>query len=101
MRAARVDANHTAVVSALRAAGCLVESLAGVGKGVPDLLVGYADKNHDLQFWMVEVKDGAKAKSAQALTPAQIKWHHDWDGHVVSIVDSPECALRHLRALQS
>jgi hypothetical protein len=26
MRAARVDANHTAVVSALRAAGCLVES---------------------------------------------------------------------------
>ena len=41
MRAAKIDANHEAVVLALRSAGATVQSLAGVGKGVPDLLVGY------------------------------------------------------------
>lgn len=101
MRAAKVDANHAQVVSALRAAGCLVESLAGVGRGVPDLLVGYGNKAGELRFWMVEVKDGAKAKSAQALTPAQIDWHTKWEGYPVSVVDGPETALRHLRALQA
>lgn len=101
MRAAKVDANHAQVVSALRGAGCLVESLAGVGRGVPDLLVGYENKAGALRFWMVEVKDGAKSKSAQALTPAQTDWHAKWEGYPVSIVDGPEAALRHLKALQS
>jgi hypothetical protein len=101
MRAAKVDANHMQVVSALRAAGCLVESLAGVGKGVPDLLVGYENSAGELKFWMVEVKDGAKAKSAQALTPAQVGWHAKWEGYPVSIVDGPESALRHLAALKA
>jgi hypothetical protein len=41
MRAAKIDANQEAVVLALRSAGATVQSLAGVGKGVPDLLVGY------------------------------------------------------------
>lgn len=101
MIAAKVDANHMQVVTALRAAGCLVESLASVGKGVPDLLVGYADKNQDLQFWLVEVKNGNLSKSAQELTPPQIQWHSKWKGHPISIVDSAECALSHLKALQA
>jgi hypothetical protein len=33
MRAAKIDANQEAVVTALRAAGATVQSLAGVGKG--------------------------------------------------------------------
>ena len=37
---AKVDANQKVIVEALRAAGCFVQSLAGVGKGCPDLLVG-------------------------------------------------------------
>ena len=40
MRAARVDDNHVAVVEALRKAGAMVQSLAAVGDGVPDLLIG-------------------------------------------------------------
>ena len=39
-RAAKVDANQEQIVQALRACGATVQSLAGVGKGVPDLLVG-------------------------------------------------------------
>jgi hypothetical protein len=43
---------------ALRSAGATVQSLAGVGKGVPDLLVGF--KGQTLLF---EVKDGFKPPS--------------------------------------
>jgi DNA-binding transcriptional regulator PaaX len=35
----RVDGNQTAIVSALRRTGWLVQSLAGLGFGVPDLMV--------------------------------------------------------------
>jgi len=101
MRAAKVDANHTEVVAALRGAGCLVESLAGVGNGVPDLLVGYGAKDGSLKFWMVEVKDGKKPPSARKLTLDQVDWHTKWEGYPVSIVDGPEAALRHLEALRA
>ena len=38
-RAARVDDNQGQIVDALRRVGCSVWSLAGVGKGFPDLAV--------------------------------------------------------------
>ena len=101
MRAAKIDANQQQVVSALRGAGCMVDSLASVGNGVPDLLVGYRAKNGERKLWIVEVKDGAKPKSRQALTPAQEQWHAAWSGYPVSIVDGPEAALRHLEVLRS
>jgi hypothetical protein len=88
MRYAKVDANHCQVVSALRAAGASVQSLASVGKGVPDLLVSFNGVN-----LLMEVKDGNKPKSAQKLTEDQIKWHGAWQGPVC-IVDGPEAALR-------
>ena len=89
MRAAKIDANQEAVVTALRAAGASVQSLAGVGKGVPDLLVGY--KGQTLLF---EVKDGFKAPSARLLTEDQIRWHKSWKGGALAVVDSPDAALR-------
>lgn len=88
-RAAKIDANQDAVVSALRAAGASVQSLAAVGKGVPDLLVGY--KGQTLLF---EVKDGKKAPSAQRLTDDQLTWHGSWRGGPLAVVDGPESALR-------
>ena len=88
MKYAKVDANHTQVVSALRAAGASVQSLAAVGKGVPDLLVSFNGVN-----LLMEVKDGNKPKSAQKLTEDQIKWHGAWQGPVC-IVDGPGAALR-------
>jgi len=86
-RAAKTDANQAAVVDALRKAGCSVTSLAAVGAGCPDLLVGRAGRN-----FLLEVKDGTKPKSARVLTPAQVEWHRGWAGEVV-VVECPEDAL--------
>jgi Holliday junction resolvase len=88
-RAAKVDANQDSVVSALRAAGATVQSLAAVGKGVPDLLVG-----HKGQTLLMEVKDGRKTPSAQRLTEDQLTWHGAWKGGPLAVVDGPEAALR-------
>ena len=90
-RAARVDQNQEQVVSALRAAGASVQSLAAVGKGVPDLLVGIRGRTI-----LMEVKDGAKPASARCLTPDQQKWHGEWLGGTLCVVDGPEAALRAL-----
>lgn len=98
--ARRVDANHAQVVAALRAAGCVVDDISAVGGGIPDLLVGYIRRG-ERHFALFEVKDGAKVKSAQKLTDAQIRWHEKYAGWPVSIVDGPEAALRHLRVLQA
>ena len=92
--AAKIDANQVEIVKALRKAGATVQSLASVGKGVPDLLVGYANKTA-----LIEVKDGAKVKSAQKLTPDQLNWHANWRGGTLATVDGVEAALRVLKVM--
>ena len=62
-RAAKIDANQTEIVKALRQVGASVQSLASTGKGCPDLLVGFRGVN-----WLLEIKDGQKVKSARKLT---------------------------------
>jgi hypothetical protein len=44
-RAAKIDANQAEIVKALRKVGCSVLSLAAIGRGAPDLLLGYQGKN--------------------------------------------------------
>ena len=88
--AAKIDSNQNEIVDALRKAGASVQSLAALGKGVPDLLVAIRGVN-----LLMEIKDGNKPKSAQKLTEDQLKWHGAWQGPVC-IVDSPEAALRML-----
>ena len=95
MRAAKVDANHEAVVTVLRAAGATVQSLAGVGKGVPDLLVGFQG-----QTLLMEIKDGFKPPSARLLTEDQLRWHREWNGGALAVVDSPDAALRMIGVLK-
>ena len=51
----KVDSNQTRVVKALRELGATVQHLHAVGKGCPDLLVGYKGSNY-----LLEVKDGEK-----------------------------------------
>ena len=86
-RAHNLDANHAEVVAAFRALGCSVLSLAGVGNGCPDLLVGVAGRNH-----LVEVKDGGKPKSKRALTPLEQEFAQRWRGCVVEVVEGPDKA---------
>ncbi|CAA2107676.1 hypothetical protein [Variovorax paradoxus] len=93
-RAAKVDSNQTQVVSALRAAGVSVQSLAAVGNGVPDLLCGFRGK-----LSLLEVKDGSKVKSARKLTAAQTDWHAVWKDMPLFVVETPEQALKALGAI--
>jgi Holliday junction resolvase len=95
MRAAKIDANHEQVVSALRAAGASVQSLAGVGKGVPDLLVGFQGKT-----LLMEIKDGRKTPSERRLTEDQVKWHGAWRGGPLAVVDGVDAALRMLGVMK-
>lgn len=90
--ALRVDANQSQIVSALQAAGAVVEV---IGKPV-DLLVGINGR-----FAFFECKDGGKVKSAQKRTPAQIKFFEKWAGYPVCLVDGPDAAVRHLNVLKA
>ena len=87
-RAAKVDANQSEIVDALRKAGCSVQCLHMIGKGCPDLLVGRAGRNH-----VLEVKDGSKPLSARKLTPDELEWHVFWRGQVAVVCSAGE-ALR-------
>lgn len=72
-------------MEALRAHGASVQTLAAVGRGVPDLLVGHAERN-----LLLEVKaEGGK------LTQDQVRWHGEWRGSVVVVrcVDDALMAL--------
>jgi hypothetical protein len=69
----RKDANHDAVVKALRQAGASVQSLADIGGGCPDILV--ARRN---QMWLIEIKDGSLPPSKRALTKDEAAWHNLW-----------------------
>ena len=94
--AAKVDANQAEIVKALRAAGATVQSLAAIGDGVPDLLVGINGRTA-----LIEVKDGAKVPSAQRLTPDQLVWHGKWQGGTLATVNSIESALRVLGVMKA
>src|SRR5512139_2742958 len=79
---ARVDANQSDIVLALRAAGCSVEHTHMVGNGFPDLAV--SRNGHTV---LMEVKmPGGK------LTPAEQRFRDEWQGEY-HVVHSAEEAL--------
>lgn len=78
----KVDANHKEVADAFRKLGCSFLSLAPLGKGAPDALIGYGGI-----CCAIEIKDGAKPKSAQKLTPAQREFWSTWKGGVRLVTD--------------
>jgi Holliday junction resolvase len=82
-RAAKVDAVQDQIVSALRAAGCAVLSLAPIGRGCPDILVSRGG-----DMWLMELKTGCKKPNAM-----QAKWHAEWKA-TVYVVSDPEWALQ-------
>ena len=87
----RTDANHKAVVQALRSVQGVqvsVTSLANVAKGVPDLLVGVFGKT-----FLCEVKDGDKPLSRRSLTPDQHRFIDQWNGSKVVILLSAAHAV--------
>ncbi len=71
----RVDDNQHLIIEALEKIGCSVRSLASLGHGIPDILVGLAGKNY-----LIEIKNGENPLSKQKLTPDQEYFHSVWQG---------------------
>ncbi len=73
---ARVDANQKEVVKQLRDLGVSVLHTHQLGRGAPDLVLGYINSNY-----MIELKDGNKTKSQQKLTPDEVQFQESWNGN--------------------
>ena len=73
---ARVDANQREIVQQLRKIGISVLHTHQLGRGAPDLILGYRNEN-----FMIELKDGNKTKSQQKLTPDEIEFQTKWQGN--------------------
>lgn len=93
MRACLTDRNQKEIVAALRNAGASVHVLSQVGKGFPDLLIGYLGIN-----MCAEIKDGEAPKSQRKLTADQEKWHAAWRGSV-TVIESVDQALALLKGM--
>jgi len=85
MGAKKVDANQARLVDALRRAGASVQHLHAVGKGCPDIAVGYRGVTY-----LLEIKDGDNPPSRQKLTPDEAAWHDAWRGHVIVVASIDE-----------
>ena len=70
-RAAKVDQSQEEIVVCLRLIGASVQSMAAIGKGCPDLLIGYKGN-----WYVAECKTGEKAE----FTPDQLQWALDAKG---------------------
>ena len=85
----RLDATQKAVVAALREIGCSVTSLAAVGGGCPDLLVGLAGRTV-----LLEVKSAKAVRHKPSeTTSAQDGWVATWRGGLVAVVHDVDEAL--------
>ena len=69
-RAAKVDQNQVAIVAALRKIGASVLHLHQLGKGTPDILVGYRGRNVLLEVKMPDEEPNA----------LQVKFIKEWRG---------------------
>lgn len=83
----RTDRNQGEIVKTFRSLGCSVQHLHTIGKGCPDVLIGYQGIN-----LLVEIKDGTLKPSAKKLTVDEQKWHETWLGQVY-VVDSSDSAI--------
>lgn len=77
MRAKRVDDNQAKLVKQIRRLGITVVHLHTIGKGCPDLLLGYRNKN-----FLIELKDSLKTPSQKKLTTDEEEFFSTWRGQV-------------------
>ena len=91
MTARRVDENQKEIVAALRKAGVSVLILSDLGKGCPDIAIGF-ETGWGKRNYFLELKNGDKPLSAQKLTSAEQSFFDTWRGQV-AIVRSVNDAL--------
>jgi len=82
----RTDSNHAEIIKALRKIPNLsVFSTHEVGKGFPDIVIGYKGINY-----LIEIKDGKKSPSQRKLTDAELDFHLSWNGQIDTIKNLDE-----------
>lgn len=79
----RIDANQNEIVNAGRKLGATVFITSSLGKGFPDIVLGYKGINY-----LIEIKDGKKVKSQQKLTIYESKFKKLWKGSVCIITST-------------
>lgn len=94
-RRGHVDGNHGKIVAALREVGATVQSLAELGDGTPDLLVGFRRVTY-----LLEVKNPEQDANKRRLSAQEAEWHTIWRGLPVRVVETPYEALRAIGAIQ-
>lgn len=87
-RRGKIDANQSDIVKALRQAGATVKSLADLGSGCGDLLVGWRGRN-----FFFEVKDPNQPPSKRKLTDDEKAFHYAWQGQI-SVIETVEEAFQ-------
>jgi len=92
----RTDANHKSLINSIRQIPSIsVFSTHTLGKGFPDIVVGYKGINY-----LFEIKDSAKTPSQKKLTPDEVKFHCSWFGQV-NIIETIEDVLRYINKTQT
>jgi len=84
----RVDQNQSRIVKELRQMGYSVVSLADVGDGCPDILVG--SLNTANRNWFFEIKNWKAKPSERRLTPKEKLFHATWRGQIAVIETTAE-----------
>lgn len=90
----RVDENQKEIVSTFRKLGFSVLILSDLGKGRPDLCVGF-----DGRCYLIEIKNGKNPPSGQKLTKAEQLFFDSWKGHA-EVINSVEGVIRFVNRLK-
>jgi Holliday junction resolvase len=85
----KVDNNQLDIVKTFRSMGATVLNLSAVGKGCPDLLIGYKG---------ISVLVEIKSKTGKFTEP-QLKFMEQWQGGAVNRIDSIDGAIRLIKLL--
>lgn len=85
---AKADTNQPAIVAALRSAGASVQHLHTIGKGCPDIVVGWKRQNY-----LFELKVEGPP-SLQKLTFDEHMWHSTWRGQVDVVTTAHEALAK-------
>lgn len=96
-RAAKVDRNQPQIVEALQKIGATVQHLHQVGKGCPDLLVGFRRQTFLLEVKPSEadIRKGGGKMDSRLMAPNELEtmWHRIWQGLPVAVVHNIDEAL--------
>lgn len=81
----KTDKNQKEIVAALRKIGCSVFPTHEVGRGFPDLTVGFRGRTV-----LVECKDGTLPPSRKKLTTDEKLFHFGWRGEAIIVYSVDE-----------